>query len=272
MNESMTAKGKKSGKDVWDVTGSWIINCPGIESEWDCKMDSLTLDIHLSKTDEGMQMWAEFDFNILEGVFRFIKPTQASRSKKSSLTKASLKRKRKDEDKDEEDENEDSDEGVGIYEEDSEDSSTPEEFILSTNDRPSPKCPKWDFRWRGEETGEGEIQLSSEESLCSITFHGTGGTKLTGIFKNDLSGDSKFTGLKIATADSLPDRSDPSHEWHSRSEKAYESARVNRWRWDMFGLGAWLGSLSNYLLRRSSLDLDRPVYEEIFPAALTNCV
>ena len=174
-----------------------------------------------------MQIWAEFDFHILTGVFQFIKPTPANLLKKLSPTKALLKRKRKDKVEDEEDE----DEEVSVYEEDEDDeddSSTPKDFILSTKDRPSLKSPRWNFRWRGKETGEGEIQFSSKEYLCSITFHGVGGTKLTRIFESDLIRQAKFTGLKIGY--SPPNRSNPSHGWESRGESAYEFARVSRWR------------------------------------------
>ena len=145
LNESITAEAKKSGKDVWDVTGRWSIKCPYIESNWGCANDTLTLDIQLSKTNEGTQMWADFDFNVLTGIFRFIRPTPASCPKKSPLTKAPLKRKRRDED--EEDEDEDDDEDEDEDEEDSDDSSTPKEFILTANDKPSSKLSKWNFRW-----------------------------------------------------------------------------------------------------------------------------
>ena len=236
LNKSITAETKKLGKEVWDVTGNWTIKCPKIESNWGNANRALTLEIHISNTSEGKQMWAEFDFNVINGIFRFINPASKAPTKKSSQAQASSthsKRKRtnnKEEvenDDDDDDEEEDEDEDGGLCEQDSDNSSTPEEFILSAKDQPSPKCPMWDFRWRGEETGEGQIQLSSEKYLCSIKFYGTGGCKLTGTFEADFTERVEFTGLKIGKGRS--NRSDPTDEWQRRNERQYEAARVGRW-------------------------------------------
>ena len=72
--ESMIAKAKKSGEVAWNVTGKWIIKCPEIESNWGNTNRALTLVIHLSNTGEGRQMWAEFDFTVLHGIFGFLNP------------------------------------------------------------------------------------------------------------------------------------------------------------------------------------------------------
>ena len=224
LNQKMIAGARKSGKEVWDVTGNWRIRCPGIERQWGKAKDALTLDIFISNTSEGRQMWAEFDFNVITGMFRFIKPASKGPAEKLSGGQASKRKCTYDEEVEENGEDEDEE----LYPEDSDNSSTPQEFILSANDKPTSKFPKWDFRWRGEETGEGQILLSSDECLCSIKFHGTGGCKLTGTFEGSFAGKVEFTGLKIGKGGSS--QSDPTREWNSRSERAYEAASIGRWR------------------------------------------
>jgi len=98
--------------------------------------------------------------------------------------------------------------------------------LLNTPDLPSPRYPKWNYRWRGEETGEGEIQLYSEEKLCSVTFGEPGGTELVGIFDSDLTGRIDFTGMKTGVT---AGGGDVDSAWNSWSERAYESERVGRW-------------------------------------------
>ena len=158
LNETMVAKAKKSGKATWDVMGKWNIKCPEIESNWGKANCALTLVIYMSNTGEGRQMWADFDFTVIQGIFRFIKPTSTGRVKNASLGPATAGSKRK---------------RIDVEEDDG--YSKREKFILSANDEPGPKCPEWEFRWRGEETGEGVIQLSLENYRCSIKFEGSGG-------------------------------------------------------------------------------------------------
>ncbi|KAI9756484.1 MAG: hypothetical protein M4579_003823 [Chaenotheca gracillima] len=63
-----------SGK--WDVAGSWAISCPFFEKMWgpggssQCK-----LSIGFTQRARRRLMWAEFDFNVLTGIFRFVNPT-----------------------------------------------------------------------------------------------------------------------------------------------------------------------------------------------------
>lgn len=251
ISDDLAAEAKRSGsKAAWDVTGSWAIKCPYIEEQYGHlgqygdpgqyghlgeSSNECSLNIHFSQNSEGKHMWAEFDFMIYTGVFRFINPAGAGRRsnnppsavKSGIQSKAPMPSKRpRSDDEDEEDEDEE-------YDEEDDDSDgrrtpTPKEFFIATNAKPSPSCPKWDYRWRGEETGEGEIALYSDEKLCSITFGGSGGTKLFGIFESDLTPKIEFTGLKIGKG-ATRTRKDIDEEWSSRNERAHKRAEVGRW-------------------------------------------
>ena len=227
----LSAKNKK-----WDVTGSWTISCPYMKEQWGQGDSDCSLDIIMTVSDGRKQMWAQFDFIAITGIFRFISPVptdhrtgkqQSSKSGTSSRVKGGRAGQRGhgtgEFDVEEEDDEESSEE-----DEDDEDdeSPTPDEFYLSKLDHPSSKHPTWNYRWRGEETGEGEIQLYSDKKLCSITFSGPGGTKLVGIFDSGITGRIDFTGVRTgATAGG----GNPDSEWQNRSEQAYERARVGRW-------------------------------------------
>jgi hypothetical protein len=86
-----------------------------------------------------------------------------------------------------------------------------------------------EFRWRREETGEGEIQLGADEELCSLTFSNQG-TELSGTFISGLTGETAFSGIKtqslVRTGTFGPIESD----WEERAEQQYEYARVKRWQ------------------------------------------
>jgi len=228
LNQEIVSKSKNAGKgSKWDVTGFWDITCPYMEEEWGSGKDGCSLQIASRVIDGRKQMWAEFDFILITGVFRFIAPSSAGGARRTQASTSS-KNPAKSVDGDDED-SEDEDNGYEEseeYEDDREDTPTPEEFYLAADDQPSPSRPTWNYRWRGEETGEGEIQLYSDEKLCSITFSGVGGSKLKGTFDSGLTDRIEFTGLKTGTEAS---GGDPDRAWSSMNESAYESARVGRW-------------------------------------------
>ncbi|RAL67783.1 hypothetical protein DID88_008510 [Monilinia fructigena] len=212
----------KSGNS-WDVRGSYVIECPNIEDEWGEKNAELTLDIYVEKKHGRKQMFAIFDFIVVEGIMRFERPTPVPRSQNESG-----KRKREDSYMDE-----DGDvlmDDIPQY--DMDDSSpnnyTESAFSLQDNDKPTARRPTWGYRWRGEETGEGEIQLGSDRTLESITFSNNG-KELSGTFKCDFAGKCNFTGLKVMSRPH-DSRIEPEVEWANRSEDAYEYARHARWR------------------------------------------
>lgn len=221
LNAEVASNSKKAAKgSKWDVTGSWAITCPEVEQGYGGGGESCSLQISSRLIDGRKQMWAHFDFIAITGIFRFIAlsppgPSQHAQASKTSKQPANLG-----------DNDEEEDEGYEEDEDDREDTPTPEEFFVAADDQPSPSHPTWNYRWRGEETGESEIQLYSDEKLCSITFSGVGGTKLKGIFDSDLLGRVEFTGLKTGTSSSI---GDPDYAWSSMNGSAYESARVGRW-------------------------------------------
>jgi hypothetical protein len=107
-------------------------------------------------------------------------------------------------------------------------SPTPESFYLSAPaTKPSPKYPAWNFRWRGAETGEGVIELNSDEKAYTVTFEEPMGTKFTGIFGSNFFDDCQFTGIKLGLGrDSSVNISE---EWADRNERAYNYACHHRW-------------------------------------------
>lgn len=100
-------------------------------------------------------------------------------------------------------------------------------FHLGPNDKPSARNPTWNYRWRGEETGEGEIQLGSDNRLESITFDDKD-KSLTGTFTCDFAGKCDFTGLKVMYRPH-DSRIDPDMQWENRSKAAYDRASRARW-------------------------------------------
>ena len=235
LHKEVIKKSKVTGpRGTWDVTGAWKISCPYMEEQWGDGDDECSLELYITDTTDGQQMWATFDFIVYTGVMRFVKP--ASESTPPALKPTStLKRKRaesEDENDDEEEECEDG-ESTGSESYDDEDGESDDlgsaEFLLESGQKPSPKQAIWNFRWRGEETGEGEIALGSDDKMCEIKFGGQSGTELSGTIHTDIAGSCDFKGWKTGPLTSTPMIS-VGEEWERRSKRAYEFARVARWR------------------------------------------
>ncbi|TVY47854.1 hypothetical protein LOCC1_G002940 [Lachnellula occidentalis] len=223
--ESMQAEASSSkvakGKHAWDVRGSWLISCPEIEDGWGYEGGdpSLTLDIYFEKKNGHHQMYAIFHFRIITGVMRFEKPIPNPKSEKSGT---SNKRKREV----------DGDGDIYMadlpsYSGGTETSKryTVSDFYLAPNDNPTARRPTWRYRWRGEETGEGEIQLESDETTRQITFSNKG-NELSGTFKCDFIGECHFTGVKTSEQ-AWGSRVDPEEQWTNRSQDAYNYANIS---------------------------------------------
>lgn len=238
LHEEVIEKAAKAGSaNVWNVTGSWSIKCPYMEESWGGGTDECSLDIYSSEIGGERQMWAEFDFIAITGVFRFETPNPTTQKPVASTTASTSLKRPAAALSNSDDDDEDDDDGQGEFDDyddddEDEDEPTPPAFYLRPNDKPSPRSPKWNFRWRGEETGEGEIQLYSDKKLCSITFYGVGGSKLKGEFESDLTNRIPFTGVRVG--DAKAKGGDPDDEWRERGESAHERARVGRW-----GSGRW---------------------------------
>jgi len=173
----------------WDVTGKWKISCGEIEHYWD--QEDLELDIFVTDTPKGPQIFAKFDFGLVQGIFRFEKYTPYEYWPSD------------DEDDDgEESEEEDDDE---------------EEFYLDIP-KPSKMHNDWKYRWRGE-TVSGEIQRGSDESVYQLWFdEHKRGRVLEGTFGGCtlLDRNCFFKGVKIDTG--VPPNFDISKEWARYSE------------------------------------------------------
>jgi hypothetical protein len=196
-----------SGSSQWDVSGRWEILCPDLDGYTRHHGAKYSLDLIIVEDGKGhAQMYADFDFVSCEGIMRF-----ANQGKTPAVnTKTGNKRKREDEDN-------------SIYE---------PQFLLHPPLKPSPQHPTWQYRWRGEDTGNGEIQLYSDEELYSITFKGPGGTECSGLIGVPFHGTAEFTGRKIRTTRPQTQSRAWAHAkeaWNRRSEAAYERARVGRW-------------------------------------------
>ncbi|KAF7907543.1 uncharacterized protein EAF01_005129 [Botrytis porri] len=205
---------------LWDVRGSYVIECPNIEEEWGEKDSDLILDIYVENKNGRHQMFAMFNFIVVEGIMRFERPTDVPSPKTSD-------RKRKRQSTSSIDE--DGDVMMSDVSQDGASNSKYKEsaFYLGANDKPTARRPTWPYRWRGEETGEGEIQLGSDKRLESITFNDKD-KSLSGTFTCDFAGKCKFTGLMINRRPQ-DSRIDPESQWESRSEAAYEDALQARW-------------------------------------------
>ncbi|MCJ1467313.1 hypothetical protein MMC07_005937 [Pseudocyphellaria aurata] len=224
------AKSKgKSSKRKWDLSGQWEISCHYMEGQWGSEDDACSLEIKFTKpTETGLvQMYALFDFIAITGIMRFV--NQDAREDAQDEDKKGRPSRKYDCTNDE-----NSDEA----EESDDDSSIPTDFLFPSVALPSSTSRDFGFRWRGEETGEGEIQLDSDEKLCSITFESP--NALTGVFISGLTGTIEFKGFKEGfeteakasgprKQSEAAHESEPSYAWQSRNGAAYERARVGRW-------------------------------------------
>lgn len=210
----------KSAGNTWDVRGSYDIVCPIIEDGWrplGGGDGTLTLDLYLETKQGKQQMYAVFDFRVLEGIMRFEKPIPVSKKRKLETF------------------NDDSDVEMDMFPDYERAESSREysekDFFLSATDKPTARRPTWRYRWRGSETGEGEIQLGSDNHVESITFSNKG-TELQGTIQTGFAGSCDFTGVKVSsqTSDS---RVDPEARWANNSREAHEYAAKARWgsRW-----------------------------------------
>lgn len=224
-----SAKSKgRALKGKWNVSGIWKISCPYIEEQWGARDDRCSLEIRATRpTESGLaQVYGLFDFISVTGIMRFVNPnTRADTQDKVNKGRSSQEHDLTS-DEDEHEFNSDID------------SRTHAQFLLSNASMPSSNSREFDFRWRGEETGENEIQLYSDKELCSMTFESP--DALAGVFISDLTGKIDFKGFRDGFDDETerggPQKRgdtvyslDPSYEWASRSEAAYERARIGRW-------------------------------------------
>lgn len=237
---SMAKSKGRSSRKKWDVSGQWEISCPYMDEEWGSENDACTLEIGFTKPIETglVQMYASFDFIAMTGIMRFVNENARDDARDQDNKKRSSRKPDLTPDEDLDDE-EDSDE----VDDSDHDGSMPADFLFPNASLPSSRSREFSFRWRGEETGESQIQLGSDKNLCSIKFESP--NALTGVFISGLTGSVDFKGFKegfetaakeggARTRQDVGGCPDPSIAWRERSEAAYEIARVGRW-----GKGRW---------------------------------
>ena len=183
-------------KGGWDVTGKWRIYCQAIEEMWpqDCRR-GLSMTIFQSKAGQKYQLWADFDFGVLSGVFRFMEP-----EKHADMSGGETKAK-----------------SSAVH---------PSSFKITS--LPSPSHPFAPFRWRGEVSDKGEIQLHSDEVPHTLIFSGPDGDKCNGIFEFDFANPARFSGFRVGAARRHYLRT-AREEWKERSAGAYERQSISRW-------------------------------------------
>lgn len=221
------AQSKKGGlKGEWNVSGEWEISCPHMEQQWGSEDNGCSLEIRFTKPNKSdlVQMFASFDFIAITGIFRFVNP--GGLEDRQEETKKQLVHEETDEEDCTDDKSENSDDHE----------SASAQFVFPKSSLPSSNTREFNFRWRGEETGEGEIQLQSDEKLCPVTFESPGA--LSGVFISGLAGKVEFKGIKQKSETKVKrsqkqkeatDWLNPDDEWRSRNEAAYESASKGRW-------------------------------------------
>lgn len=207
----------------WDVTGDWHISCLEMERRWSTP---LTLKIYSQKSDGQFQMFGEFNFGGVSGLFRFEQQFPTVETKSVRLADLNVKRGKitfKKNEKKKKDGNDDDIECTRLKAKRLWCKSRPEAFSFPARDKPSSHNPTWNYRWRGE------YKIDSEpvpgQYLCSITFSEPLGTTLTGTFGGDLykawREDMVFTGVKVGILG--PPSIDIEEEWHERQNIIYDS-------------------------------------------------
>lgn len=201
----------------WDVAGVWRISCPGVEEYWGSCRGGGGCSLELRLTRPGatgeVQMYASFDFIIVTGTMRFVSLRTMTGASSGARDDSAGKSTNDDEG---------SDRNVN----------TAPEFLLPKASLPSLDSRSFNFRWRGKEFDEGEIQLYSDCELCPVSFDSP--NALTGVFKSSLTGEVAFQGFKVGfetqTGRAQPvHASGPENEWNSMTEAAYQRERALRW-------------------------------------------
>lgn len=228
----------KEPEGEWDISGKWIINCPYMEENWGSEGQKCSIEFEYTKPDAlgSAQLYGNFDFIALAGILRVVDPDYQSSKPPGSISSQQQALAIEDNQAKEEEE--------PTYNEDEEDHETleqpegevisPAQFILPSTSMPSAKCRKFGFRWRGNETGEGEIQGDSEEDLCSITFENP--NALSGIFISGLTGEQKFQGFRegvdaetTAVNRKRPYAVDPSEAWSGFGDDLHKRIWAEWW-------------------------------------------
>lgn len=194
----------------WDVTGTWLIDCPHIEEQWS-DVGKLWMTVFCEQTKKGAQMFAKFSFGVITGVMRF------ERQPNDQRTASSTSKKRKADALEEDSDSEEHDD----YLYGGRRSPTPETFYFGYTTKPTARYASWNYRWRGEETGESELEPGSDSKAYSITFSGPKVRTLKGTIGSTYFGSEgvEFTGVKVGVGGQRD--ININLEWHGRNRYEY---------------------------------------------------
>ena len=232
---------KQRGSASGSMIGRYIVKCEAISNNWSDQAQDLDLSIVQGGNDEFVGI---FHFGILEGIMRLGPDPRVLRDKETRR-RGNTRGHAFDEDSEVEEEtsdDEDGDEENADEEADDDDNiakparavGTKRKAVLQpvgqssikkTHARPTP-VPRCYLRWRGRETGEGEIQLDHDNhNTGHLDFTNSTYSKFEGVASFDLVGEAvPFTGYKVSGVGGPVTRT-----WEEFSEKAYEYERVARW-------------------------------------------
>ncbi|KAF7898639.1 hypothetical protein EAF00_005085 [Botryotinia globosa] len=214
---------RAADEKTWEVTGDWHISCLEMEKRWSTP---LTLSIYSQESDGQCQLFGEFDFGGVSGLFRVEQRLPTVEKNSARLADPNIKRENITFGKSEKEKKDDNDEDIKCASPNAKRlwcKSTAEAFSFPSAEKPSLHNPMWNYRWRGE------YKIDSEpvpgQYLCSITFSDPLGTALTGTFGGDLyktwKEDMVFTGVKVGVGGALS--IDIEKQWHSRQNIIYDS-------------------------------------------------
>jgi muconolactone delta-isomerase len=186
---------QERGSDMdqcWEMAGEWSNTLDSVMSITD--NEGASMQLRATPNERGvMQIFADFDFIDVTGVIRFVKPDHGNAS---GTAQTPSNRAPKE---------------TVVYEEDSDwgpkakRTRTKTSHLTKTTSTflhilgPSQEVPDWELHCCGEEIGEGEIQLGSDESLCDISFPGIGGSECQGTRSGGMFSGISFTGSKIVS-------------------------------------------------------------------------
>lgn len=198
-----------------DTRGTYIIKCDAMgsySSEW-----SSVNNMRLRITNGARQGWVGiFDFNAIEGIMLLDKTKEGLASRVEGLKENDSFNGEDPDDFDSEQEQYNSRQTIGKK----------RKAVTAGQSSRASKTQKQSkatggtvfLQWRGQETGEGEIQLDqSNQHVGQLKFSGTADFGFVGE-------EVHFEGYKIGILGGHATRS-----WNDYSEDVYERARVGRW-------------------------------------------
>lgn len=226
---------KRSSKErvkfgIADIGGNYMVRCAEIESQWDG--GPLELDIENNSSNGANYIEAGFDFRVLEGMLRlslnesFISDPDSDEGGNTEQEDLGLP---KSSDDHEEQEGEQEEEDIPAAKRkapaiDSRGSAKKQKTAPTKTNRQSRRVY---FKWRGRETGEGEIQLNYDnENIGWLDFDLTLASFEGETYIPFVSGMCNLKGYKMHDEPGNPDVG----SWSDYGEREHEYARVNRWR------------------------------------------